>query len=145
MMDMNSWIEEATRFFHECESAKGWAACKQYVAEETEFICQAESFSEVHTIEAYCDRIASVYDSVFREGADYVLEEVMHNDKGTVAFFGTSIVTHTGPEGPVAPNGKTARIHFAYFISPDESGKVAKMIKVYDESQARRQLGWPAL
>lgn len=145
MKDMNSWIESATRFFHACESAKGWDACKQYVSDKTEFICQAKSFSDVHTIEGYCDRIASVYDAVFRGGADYVLEEVTHNDKGTVSFFGTSIVKHTGPEGPVAPNGKVARIHFAYFISPDENGKVAKMIKVYDEGQSRSQLGWPML
>lgn len=89
-------------------------------------------------------KIAEVYHAVFREGTDYVLDDVTHNDKGMVAFFGASIIKHTGPEGPVAPTAKVAKSHIAYFLSLDENGKVVRMVKVYDEAQTRSQLGWPA-
>ncbi|WP_205341398.1 hypothetical protein [Denitrificimonas caeni] len=144
MNNMTTWFENATKFFHQCESAKGWESCKQYVADDAEFICQSGTYADVHTVEGYVSKIAEVYYAIFREGTDYVLEDVTHNEKGTIAFFGTSIIKHTGPDGPVAPTGKVAKSHFAYFLSPDENGKVARMIKVYDEAQTRSQLGWPA-
>lgn len=143
MDNMKQWLENATQFFHECESAKGWDQCKQYVAPNAVFECQSGTYADVHTIEGYATKIAEVYYAVFRDGTDYELEEVTHNDKGTIGLFGTSIIKHTGPEGPVAPTGKIAKSHFAYFLSPDENGKVARMVKVYDEAQTRSQLGWP--
>lgn len=143
MDKMTTWIDNATKFFHECESAKGWDNCKQYVADDAEFTCQSKGFADVKTIEEYCTQTTEAVDSMFRGGADYELEEITHNDKGTVSFLGTSTVKHTGPGGPVAPNGKVASIHFVYFISPDKNGKIARMTKVFDEGQARRQLEWP--
>lgn len=143
MDKMTKWFENATKFFHACESAKGWDNCKQYVADGAEFICQAETYADVKTVEGYATKIAIVYDAIFRDGASYELELVTHNDEGVISFFGTSTVKHTGPGGPVPPNGNVANIHFAYFITPDENGKVARMIKVYDQAQGRVQLGWP--
>lgn len=143
MNKMTQWFEDATKFFHACESAKGWDNCKEYVADNAEFICQAETYADVKTVKGYVTKIAEVYDAIFRDGASYELELVTHNDDGVIAFFGTSIVKHTGPGGPVAPNGNTAHIHFAYFITPDENGKVARMIKVYDQAQGCLQLDWP--
>lgn len=143
MDKMTTWFENANAFFHECESAKGWENCKQYVAKDAEFVCQSKAYADVKTVEGYCTRIAEVYDAVFRDGTDYQLQEVTHNTKGVISFFGTSIIRHTGLGGPVEPNGRVAKTHFAYFISPDENGKVARMIKVYDEGQTRTQLGWP--
>lgn len=142
MDKMTTWFENATKFFHECESAKGWDNCKQYVADGAEFICHSGTYIDVHTVEGYVTKIAQVYDAMFRDGTSYELQIVTHNDDGVIAFFGTSTIKHTGPGGPVAPNGKVATSHFAYFLSPDENGKVARMIKVYDEGHNLSQLGW---
>lgn len=143
MIEMTKWFERATKFFHACESAKGWDNCKEYVADGAEFICQSETYADTKTVKGYVTKISEVYDAIFRDGASYELELVTTNDDGVIAFFGTSTVKHTGPGGPVPPNSKVANIHFAYFISPDEHGQVARMIKVYDEAQSRRQLDWP--
>jgi hypothetical protein len=43
---MNSF-KNAELFFHNCESGKGWDACKAYVADNAKFSAQSEPLAEV--------------------------------------------------------------------------------------------------
>ena len=46
-------FENATTFFHNCESAKGWDACKDYVTENAQFNAQSEPLTDVIKVEDY--------------------------------------------------------------------------------------------
>jgi len=48
-----SAFENASQFFHSCESLKGWEGCKQYVAPDAPFSAQCEPLIDVNTVEAY--------------------------------------------------------------------------------------------
>ena len=53
-----SSFENATQFFHACESLRGWEGCKQYVAPEAPFSAQCEPLIDVSTVEAYTEWMA---------------------------------------------------------------------------------------
>jgi hypothetical protein len=48
-------FENATKFFHACESLEGWDGCKQYVADGATFTGQCEPPADVTTVEGYCE------------------------------------------------------------------------------------------
>lgn len=48
-------FKNAKKFFHTCESMKGWDACKDMVAENAEFNAQCGPLAEVKTVNAYVD------------------------------------------------------------------------------------------
>lgn len=48
-----SAFNNATKFFHACESVKGWAECEQYVAEGAAFSAQCEPLVDIKTVEEY--------------------------------------------------------------------------------------------
>ncbi len=48
-----SAFENATQFFHACESLKGWEGCKQYVAPEALFSAQCEPLVDVSTVSVH--------------------------------------------------------------------------------------------
>jgi len=56
---MNSF-KNAETFFHNCESAKGWDACKNYVAENAAFDAQSEPLVEVTTVKDYVNWMAGL-------------------------------------------------------------------------------------
>ena len=53
-------FENASAFFHACESLEGWAGCKQYVADNAVFSAQSEPIADVNTVEDYCDWMAGL-------------------------------------------------------------------------------------
>ena len=52
-----SAFENAKKFFDACETAQGWAGCKQYVADDATFGAQCEPIAEMTTIEEYAEWI----------------------------------------------------------------------------------------
>ena len=50
--------ENAEKFFIACETPKGWAGCKEYVADGASFVAQSEPLAEIDTVEAYCEWMA---------------------------------------------------------------------------------------
>ena len=52
--DMSAF-ETATKFFHACESLKGWEGCRAYVADGAPFTGQCEPLEDINTVEAYCE------------------------------------------------------------------------------------------
>ncbi len=46
-----SAFENATKFFHACESLTGWEGCKQYVAADAPFSAQSEPLVDIKTVQ----------------------------------------------------------------------------------------------
>lgn len=135
-------FENATNFFIACESAQGWAGCKQYVAENASFEAQSEPLADVKTVESYCDWIAG-FGTVTAPGASYDLHSSSYDEKTrTAIFFATYNARHTGEGGPVPPTQKETHSHYVYALTMDANDKVEKMIKVWNAPWAMRELGW---
>ena len=137
-----SAFEAATRFFHACDSLKGWEGCKDDVAEGASFSAQCEPLVDLHTVEAYCEW-SKGFGTVTAPGATYDLHSSSYDEKTrTALLFGTYHAKHTGDGGPVPPTGKETHTHYVYCITMDESDKVAKMVKIWNAPWAMKELGW---
>ena len=49
----------ARSFFHAVDSAAGWQACRQYIAEGASFTAQSEPLADVKTVKDYVDWMAA--------------------------------------------------------------------------------------
>lgn len=138
---MNSF-ENAGAFFHNCESAQGWDACKKYVAKNAKFTAQSEPFAEVTEVKDYVDSMAAL-GTVTLEGCSYVMNASAYDEENSTAlFFATFIGTHNGEGGPVPPTHKTTKSHYVFAIKMNDHGKVESMTKIWNSSWAFRELGW---
>jgi hypothetical protein len=137
-----SAFDNATAFFHACESLKGWEGCQQYVAPGAGFAAQSEPLSDVTTVEAYCEWMAGFGLNV-APGCSYELHASSFDDSTrTALFFATFTGKHTGEGGPVPPTGQETRSHYVYALTMDESDRVANMVKIWNAPWAMRELGW---
>ncbi len=135
-------FENAARFFHACESAKGWEGCRQFVAPAAVFVAQSEPLVDVHTVEAYCEWMRG-FGTITAPGASYDLHAASYDEANKSAmFFATFHGKHTGPGGPVAPTQKATASHYVYILTMNGDGKVARMVKVWNAPWAMRELGW---
>ena len=138
---MNSF-KNAESFFHNCESAKGWDACKGYVAENATFKAQSEPLVEVTKVKDYVDWMTGL-GTITAPGSSYDIHASAYDETNNVAlFFATFTGTHTGDGGPVPPTNKTTNSQYVYAITMDGQGKVSSMTKVWNASWALRELGW---
>jgi hypothetical protein len=137
-----SAFEIAHKFFIACETAQGWAGCKQYVVENAPFLAQSEPLVEVKTIEAYCDWLAG-FGTVTAPGASYDLHASSYDETTqTAMFFATYHAKHTGEGGPVPPTQKETHSQYVYMLTMNAENKIEKMVKVWNASWALRELGW---
>jgi hypothetical protein len=137
-----SAFDNATRFFHACETAQGWAGCKQYVAANASFTGQSEPMMGIDTVEAYCEWMADFGNNIV-PGCSYDLHASAYDEtNGTAIFFATFTGTHTGDAGPVPPTHQQTSSHYVYALTMDADDKVASMVKVWNASFALRELGW---
>jgi len=138
---MNSF-KNAETFFHNCESAKGWDACKDYVAEKAAFDAQSEPLVEVATVKDYVNWMAGL-GTITAPGCSYAIHASAYDAVNNVAlFYATFTGTHTGDGGPVPPTNKTTNSQYAYALTMNAEGKVSSMSKVWNSSWALRELGW---
>ena len=138
---MNSF-ENAKSFFHNCESAKGWESCKNYVSENAKFNAQSEPLVEVTSVKAYVDWMAGL-GSITMPGCSYEINASSYDeDNNTAIFFATFTGTHSGEGGPIPPTNKTTNSEYVYAIRMNDNGKVESMTKVWNSSWALRELGW---
>jgi hypothetical protein len=132
----------ASAFFHACESLKGWEGCQEYVADGATFESQCEPLTDISTVEAYCEWMAGLGSGPLA-GCSYEINASSYDESTrTAMFFGTFTGTHNGEGGPVPPTGKTARAHYVYLLTLDDSGKVCRMIKVWNAPWTLNELGW---
>ena len=137
-----SAFDNATAFFHACECGKGWAGCKDYVADDAEFSAQCEPLAEMTTIEEYTEWLGGFANGP-AAGSTYDLHMSSWDEaKNSALFFGTYHAKHTGDGGPVPPTGKQTSSQYVYSFEMDGDGKIVKMIKIWNPTWALTELGW---
>jgi len=137
-----SAFENATKFFHACETLQGWEGCKRYVVPGASFQAQSEPLTDVKTVQAYCDWMAGLGKGPLK-GCSYKVHSSSYDEGSrTATFVATFTATHTGEGGPVAPTGKQTNTDYVYSLTMDSEGKVAGMRKVWNAPWALRELGW---
>jgi hypothetical protein len=138
---MNS-LKNAETFFHNCESAKGWEACKPYVADNAKFIAQSEALAEVEDVKTYVEWLAGL-STVTMPGCSYELHASAYDEANkTAIFYATFIGTHSGEGGPIPPTNKTTNTHYVYVLKMNDAGKVEDMTKIWNAPWALKELGW---
>jgi len=137
-----SAFENASKFFHACESLQGWAGCKEFVAPGATFEAQCEPLAGVETVEAYCEWMAGLGKGPLR-GCSYVLHSSSYDDANRTAMFcATFKGRHVADGGPVPPTNKETNTDYVYALTMNADGKIEKMRKVWNAPWALKELGW---
>jgi hypothetical protein len=135
-------FETATNFFHNCESAKGWEACKSYVEGNGKFTAQSEPLTEFKEIKDYVEWLAGL-SNVTMPGCSYKVHASAFDDAtNTAIFYATFTGAHSGDGGPLPPTNKTTNTDYVYSIKMNDHGLVESMTKIWNSSWALRELGW---
>jgi len=135
-------LETAEKFFHTCESLKGWDACKDSVADNAKFIAQCEPLTEIKTVKDYVGWVTGL-GTITAPGCAYELHASAYDEANkTAIFYATFTGTHSGEGGPVPPTNKTTNTHYVYALKMNDKGKIESMIKIWNASWALRELGW---
>ena len=138
---MNS-LKNAETFFHNCESGKGWEACKSYVADNAKFIAQCEPLIEVEDVKTYVEWMAGLV-TITMPSCNYELHASAYDEANkTAIFYATFTGTHSGEGGPIPPTNKTTNSHYVYVLKMNDENKVEGMTKIWNSSWALRELGW---
>jgi hypothetical protein len=135
-------FDNAKKFFVACEAPEGWAGCKAYVVEGAPFTAQSEPIANIKTVQEYCDWMYGLA-TYIAPGATYELHTEAYDEATkTATFFATYHAKHTGEGGPVPPTNKETHSHYVYFLTMNDEGKVASMVKVWNAPWAMKELGW---
>ena len=136
-----SEFENATRFFHACESVKGWDECRQFVEPGAPFSAQCEPLVDIDTVENYVTWMTGFCENI-APGSSYVLHSSAYNDDSkTAIFFATYTLRHTGEGGPVPPTGQKVEADYVYSMEFD-GDRIRHMTKVWNDTISLQQLGW---
>jgi len=137
---MASITDVAKKFFADCETGKGWDACKAYCTPNATFTAQAEPLAEVETLQQYADWMRAMIPIL--PDARYELKSfATDTERNNVSACATFIATHTGPGGPVPPTGKTTHTDYVYVMN-FEGDKIRHMTKIWNSGYALKELGW---
>jgi len=135
-------FENATNFFHACESLTGWEGCKQYVAADAPFSAQSEPLVDIETVQGYTDWMMG-FGTITAKGCSYELHASAYDEASQSAlFFATFTGSHVGEGGPVPATHKTTNSHYVYVLTMNDDAKVTRMIKVWNAPWALKELGW---
>lgn len=137
-----SAFENATKFFHACETLEGWDGCKGYVAPGATFYAQSEPLTDIDSVEAYCEWMAGLGKGPLN-GCSYKLHSSSYDEANrTATFVATLTATHVGEGGPVPPTNQKTNADYVYALTMNDDGKVAKMRKVWNAPWTLKELGW---
>ncbi len=132
----------AMQFFHNCESLKGWDACKEYVAGDATFTAQSGPLVEIKTVKGYVEWLTG-FGTITTPGCNYDLHTLGYDEVNKSAiFFATFTGTHSGEGGPIPPTNMTTNTHYVYVLKMNDEGKIVSMTKIWNASYALRELGW---
>ena len=134
-------FENATKFFDNCESMRGWEACKDLVADGATFYCQSQALAEITTVKAYVDWMQG-FEAIAPDTRYEINASAYDESTQTALFFATTTATHTGDAGPVPPTNKTTKTHYVHALKMNADGKVERMTKTWNAPWALRELGW---
>lgn len=137
-----SGFENATKFFHTCESVKGWDECSKYVEPDASFSAQCEPLVEIKTVEEYVNWMTNFCETI-APGSSYKLHSSAFDDStGKAIFFATYTLRHTGDGGAVPPTNKETNSQYVYIFTMNSDDKIQRMQKVWNAPWAMRELGW---
>ncbi|MEM9310048.1 MAG: nuclear transport factor 2 family protein [Pseudomonadota bacterium] len=132
--------ETAFAFFDACETGKGWEECAQYCQADAPFRAQSGALAEVTTLEAYAEWMKGMFGPL--PNASYeLLSFGVDEERSTVCAAAIFHGTHWGKGGPVPATGQSTASDYAYVMT-FEDGKVASMIKIWNDGIALGELGW---
>jgi hypothetical protein len=135
-------LENARNFFRNCESGKGWDACKDYVQGNGKFDCQSEPFAEVKEIKDYTEAMAGLANATMPGSSFEIHASALDENTNTVLVFATFIGTHSGEGGPIPPTNKTTNSHYVFAMQMNDQDLVQSMTKIWNSSWAFKELGW---
>jgi hypothetical protein len=137
-----SAFDNATKFFHACESLQGWGECEQYVAGGADFAAQCEPLVDIKTVEDYVNWMTGL-GTVTAAGCSYDLHASGWDDANSTAiYFATFTGKHVGDGGPVPPTGQETNAHYVYVLKMNADGQVEHMVKVWNAPWTMKELGW---
>ena len=137
-----SAFENATKFFHACESLEGWEECQKYTADGATFVAQSEPLVDISTVKDYVDWMTG-FGSVTAAGCSYDVHVAAYDeDNATAIFFATFTGKHVGDGGPVPPTNKETNSHYVYVLHMNDDNKIDAMQKVWNAPWAMGELGW---
>ncbi len=137
---MTSIRDTAKRFFHACETGKGWEGCRQDCHPDATFAAQAEAMAGIETLQAYTEWMKDFLTPV-PDGHYELRSFAVDDERNSVAACGVFRGTHTGEGGPVPPTGKRLEADYAYVMEFDD-GKIRHMTKIWNDVISLQQLGW---
>ena len=130
----------AERFFHACETGKGWEACKQYCRPAATFSAQADALSGIDTLQAYTDWMKGLFTPV--PDARYEVRSFgVDESRRNVAVYAIFRGTHTGEGGPLPPTGNRVEADYVYVMDFD-GDRIRHMTKIWNDAATLKQLGW---
>ena len=125
---MATLAETAKRFFDECEAGHGWAKCGQYCHPGAAFTAQADTLSDMGTLEAYTEWMKGLM-QLLPDGVAEVRSFAVDESRNNVVVFGVFRGTHTGEGGPVPATGKSAAADYVYVMDFD-GDKIRHLTKI---------------
>ena len=135
-------FENATTFFHNCESAKGWEACKNYATDDAKFNAQSEPLTDINKLEDYVNWMEGLGNITMPDCSYKLHASAYDENNNTAIFFATFTGKHSGDGGPVPPTNKTTNSDYVYAIKMNKEAKIESMTKIWNSSWALRELGW---
>ena len=135
-------FENATNFFHTCESVKGWDECSQYVEPDASLAAQCEPLVDIKTVEEYVNWMTNFCETIAPGGSYKLHSSAWDDTERTAIFFATYTLCHTADGGPVPPTNKETNTDYVYILTMNDDDKVRKMQKVWNAPWAMRELGW---
>jgi len=85
----------ATRFFHACESVKGWDECSKYVDPKASFATQCEPLVEIKTVEEYVNWMTNFCETIAPEGSYELHSSAYDETARKTVFFATYSLRYT--------------------------------------------------
>jgi hypothetical protein len=137
-----SGFKNAAKFFHACESVRGWDECSKYVEPDASFSAQCEPLVDIKTVEEYVNWMTNFCETI-APGSSYKLHSSAYDEATKSAiFFATFTLCHTGEGGPVPPTKKETQSQYVYVFEMNDDDKIQSMQKVWNAPWAMRELGW---
>ncbi len=132
--------EIAEKFFHACETGKGWQECQKYCKSDATFSAQAEPLADIQSLQEYTDWIQGLLTFV-PDGRYEIKSFATDEQRQNVCAYGIFSGTHTGEGGPCPATGKSVQTDYVYVMEFD-GDKISHMTKIWHSWLAMQELGW---
>jgi hypothetical protein len=134
-------IEQTARqFFEACETGGGWEACKTHCHDGASFACQADALADVVTLADYAEWMKGLLGPI-PDGRYELTAFATDEGRNTVVAAAVFHGTQTGARGPGEPTGRSVASDYGY-VMRFEGARIGHMTKIWNDTQALRQLGW---